>query len=542
MRSNVATALLVVGIASLPAGASAGYRVETASGIVEGTTGAVGVRSFKGIPFAEPPVGDLRWKAPRPPGRWKGVRKADKFGPRAMQRAVFGDMNFRSDGMSEDCLYLNVWTPAEGNEERLPVLVYFFGGGFIAGDGSEPRYDGESMARRGIVSVTVNYRLGAFGFLAHPELTGESPHHASGNYGLLDQHAALRWVRENIAAFGGDPARITIAGESAGSVSVSAQMASPLSRDLIAGAIAESGSLMGTLPPVPLPEAEKAGVRFAEKLGVESLAGLRQIPADKVLEATADPAHGRFPLAVDGHFLPRDPVEIFAAGEQAHIPLLVGWNSEEANARAVLGADEPTREGFAKAVRRLYAGPAEQILEAYSAATDEEVRQVATDLAGDRFIGYSTWKLADLHARTGGKPVYRYLYARPRPPMRREMGDAVPGLAGGVRKGADAGAKPRPPARGAVHSAEIEYALGNLASNEVYAWTPEDEQVSRVMQAYFADFVRTGDPNGPGLPDWPPANRGDDVRFMRIDAETHVEPDRHRVRYLLLDKLQRKKD
>lgn len=535
-------ALLFVGIALLPAGASPGDRVATTGGIVEGTTGAGGVKSFKGGPFAEPSVGDLRWKAPQPPRRWEGVREADKFGPHAMQRAVFGDMNFRSDGMSEDCPYLNVWTPAKGKDERLPVLVYFSGGGFIAGDGSEPRYDGESMARRGIVSVTANYRLGAFGFLSHPELTAESPHHASGNYGLLDQNAALRWVRENIAAFGGDPARVTIADESAGSISVSAQMASPLSKGLFAGAIAESGSLMGTLTPLPLAEAEKVGVRFAEKLGAKSLADLRKIPADKVLEATADPAHGRFPLTVDGHFLPRDPVEIFAAGEQAHVPLLVGWNSEEMSARAVLGAEEPTRQGFAKAVKRLYAEHAEEILKAYPAASDEEVRQAATDLAGDRFIGYSTWKLADLQGRTGGKPVYRYLFSRPRPPMRPEMGAAVPGLAGGVRKGADARANPQPPARGAVHSAEIEYALGNLASNKVYAWTPEDEKVSRVIQGYFANFVRAGDPNGPGLPNWPQANQGDDGRVMRIDVDTRVEPDRYRGRYELLDELQKKKD
>src|SRR5205823_5083542 len=194
-----------------------------------------------------------------------------------MQRRVFNDMVFRSNGVSEDCLYLNVWTPAASASERLPVLVYFYGGGYIAGDGSEPRYDGESMARKGIVALTVNYRLTVFGFFAHPELTKESPHHASGNYGLLDQNAALRWVQQNIAAFGGDPKKVTIAGESAGSTSVSAQMASPLSKDLFAGAIGESGSLMGTLPPVPLAEAEQTGVRFATKLGAKSLAELRKI-------------------------------------------------------------------------------------------------------------------------------------------------------------------------------------------------------------------------------------------------------------------------
>ncbi|PJF46028.1 MAG: carboxylesterase, partial [Candidatus Thermofonsia Clade 3 bacterium] len=198
--------------------------------------------------------------------RWSGVRQALHFGPRAMQLPVFGDMNFRSDGMSEDCLYLNVWTPEPFPAARLPVLVYFYGGGFIAGDGSEPRYDGTQMARRGIVAVTVNYRLNIFGFFAHPELSAESPQHSSGNYGLLDQHAALCWVHENIAAFGGDPDRVTIAGESAGAMSVNAQMLSPLSKGLIVGAIGSSGGI-GALPPVSLEEAEQRWLAFAKSLG-----------------------------------------------------------------------------------------------------------------------------------------------------------------------------------------------------------------------------------------------------------------------------------
>ena len=211
-----------------------------------------------------------------------------------MQQPLFGDMNFRSNGMSEDCLYLNVWTPAKSANERLPVLVYFFGGGFLAGDGSEPRYDGESMARKGIVALTVNYRLGVFGFLAHPELTKESPHHSSGNYTLLDQHAALLWVRDNIAAFGGDPRKVTIAGESAGSIAVSAQMASPLSRDLIAGAIGESGSIIGALAPVPLAQAEEQGVKFAAAQGAKGIAELRAMPAAQLLEAAGKPGTPRF--------------------------------------------------------------------------------------------------------------------------------------------------------------------------------------------------------------------------------------------------------
>ena len=216
---------------------------KTLNGILEGINES-GIVEFKGVPYAVPPVGVLRWREPQPVKNWNGIRKADQFSPRAMQLNVFGDMNFRSNGMSEDCLYLNVWTPAKSANDRLPVLVYFYGGGFDIGDGSEPRYDGESMARKGIVSITVNYRLGVFGFLSHPELTKESPYHASGNYGLIDQTAALQWIHQNISAFGGDPKKITIAGESAGSYSVSVLMASPLSKNIIAAAIGESGSLL----------------------------------------------------------------------------------------------------------------------------------------------------------------------------------------------------------------------------------------------------------------------------------------------------------
>jgi para-nitrobenzyl esterase len=547
MRTTVKSTLLAAAtlFAATVVSAYAPDRVKTADGTIEGAgRQSSGVRAFKGVPFAEAPTGDLRWKEPQAVKAWKGVREALKFGPRCMQAPIFGDMNFRSERMSEDCLYLNVWTPANSGRERLPVLVYFYGGGFVAGDGSEPRYDGAEMAAKGIVTVTVNYRLGVFGFMAHPELTKESPHHASGNYALLDQAAALRWVRRNIAAFGGDPQRVTIAGESAGSVSVSAQMASPLSRNLIAGAIGESGSIIATLGAVPLSQAEAAGTKFASELGATSLAALRALGTQQVFDAATRGGFasiGRFPITVDGYFFPEDPSAVFAAGRQAHVPLLVGWNSEEMTWLALLQGKEPTRENYYGAVRALYGANAEEVLKLYAASTRDEVIEAATDLASDRFIAYSTWKWSDLHAKTGASRVFRYLYSRPRPAMRAEMGNATAGLAGGVVRGSSA-QPPQPPARGAVHSAEIEYALGNLPTNNVYAWAEDDYKVSKVMQEFFANFIKRGDPNGPGLPRWPVAvgTREGSPQFMRIDVESRAEDDTHRARYLLLERLSAK--
>ena len=514
------------------AGTAAQERVTIANGTLEGTIEASGIRSFKGIPFAQPPVGDLRWQPPQPPKNWEGVRQAGKFGPRAMQRPIFGDMGFRSDGMSEDCLYLNVWTPKTG-KARLPVLVYFYGGGFVAGDGSEARYDGENMARKGIVAITVNYRLGVFGFLAHPELTRESPHHACGNYGLLDQQAALLWVKQNIAAFGGDPKKVTIAGESAGSISVSAQMASPLSKGLFAGAIGESGSILGALPAMPLAEAEQVGVKFAAILGLgdnPSLAALRSMKAEPLLEATGRPGVPWFRPTADGWFFPKDPPQIFAAGEQAHVPLLAGCNSEEMSAAMILGREKPTVDNYRQALDRLYPGKSAEVFRLYPAANETQVMDAAQDLAGDRFISHSTWKWADLCMRTGRRAVYYYLYSRPRPAMRPEMGNAVPGLAGGVTRNAQA--SPQPQSRGAVHSAEIEYAMGNLDHNKVYAWTPEDYAVSKTLQEYFANFIKTGNPNGENLPQWPKFETG---QRLIIDVHTRAEADHTRPRHEFLD-------
>jgi len=536
MKKNVCLLFLVLTcIWSTAQLNSAVPQVKTENGILEGANES-GVKTFKGVPFAAPPAGNLRWREPQPVQDWPGVRKADKFGPRAMQLPIFGDMNFRSDGMNEDCLYLNVWTPAKAGNEKLPVLVYFYGGGFLAGDGSELRYDGESMARNGIVSVTVNYRLGVFGFFAHPELTKESPHHASGNYGLLDQNTALKWVQKNIAVFGGDPKKVTIAGESAGSFSVSAQMASPLSKNLIAGAIGESGSLLGLSPVATLKDAEKTGSEFSSSLKANSLAELRAIPAEQVLKATATAGFGRFPVCVDGYFFPKSPLEIFEKGEQAHVPLLVGWNSQEMAYQMILGRNQPTMENYKKAVAKLYADKSVDALAVYAASNDEEVEQAATDLASDRFIGFSTWKWSDIQSKTGGSAVYRYMYARPRPEMRAEMGNATAGLAGGVTKDTSGKAPKMPPAKGAVHSAEIEYALGNLPTNRVYDWKPEDYKVSEIMEAFFANFVKSGNPNGLGVPEWHAVDNSHGVTVMYIDVNSRSVADKHANRYLFMDK------
>lgn len=490
-------------------------QVKTANGIIEGIREPDGIRSFKGIPFAQPPVGDLRWKAPQPVKSWEGVLETKEFGPQPMQNFIYNDMVFRSKPKSEDCLYLNVWTPAKSDQERLPVLVYFYGGGFMAGDGSEPRYDGESMARKGIVTLTVNYRLGVFGFLSLPELTKESPQHASGNYGLMDQAAALRWVQQNIAAFGGDPNKVTIAGQSAGSMSVSAQMTSPLSKGLFSAAIGESGAMMGNLTPPSLEENEKKGLTFMQMAGAKDLAALRAMPAEKLLALTAQQGAPYFAATIDGYFFPESPAAVFARGEQAKVPLLAGWTSAEVDYHSVLGNDEPDPGNYKKALQRLYGKDADSVLKLYPGADSEEVMKSATALASDRFIVYSTWKWMELHSQTSGKPVYRYLYAHLLPPLKD------PNAHDGKKMGAP-------------HSAEIPYAMGNLDLIKVYDWTPDDHKVSSTMQDFFANFIKTRDPNGAGLPAWP-ALQADTPKVMLIDTESKAVPAEGQERYRFLD-------
>lgn len=507
----------------------------TSNGIIEGSYDSkTGMQFYLGIPFAKPPVGPLRWKAPQPLDNWKGVKQTKSFGPRAVQGIVFGDMNSRSDGLSEDCLYLNVWTPAKRNTKNLPVLVYFYGGGFVAGDGAEPRYDGESMAKKGMVVVTVNYRLNIFGFFAHPELSAEAPYKASGNYGLLDQHAGLKWVQQNIAAFGGDPKKVTIAGESAGSISVSYQMASPLSKDLIAGAIGESGAgINPTLAPVSLSEAEKNGLEFAKKAGYPTLAEFRKLSTRDLFEIYADSRRFGFPIVIDKYFLPAPLPEIFAAKKQAMVPLLLGWNSAEIPGMAFMQGVPPyTKDNYVKRVKQEYPNNFEEVLKIYPGDSAKQIEYSATALASDRFISYSTWKWADLHANNSNQPVYRYLYSKLMPPMVDK--NLTPGLAGGTNP--SNGFK-MPPAIGAPHACEIEYCMGNLNLSKDYAWTPDDYKVSQTMQSYFANFIITGNPNGSKLPEWPTVKPGDkNPDVMVIDTESKSIKAADDARYWFLDR------
>ncbi len=404
-----AMASLVFALLGLSCAAAGQVRTET--GTVEGSTSADGkVQIFKGIPFAAPPVGALRWKEPQPVQAWQGVRKTTEFSARCMQGNVFGDMVFRDAAPSEDCLYVNVWTPKTSANAKLPVMVWIYGGGFQAGATSEPRQDGEHLAHKGVVVVSMNYRLGIFGFFSHPELTKESAHHASGNYGLQDQVAALQWVRKNIAAFGGDPENVTIFGESAGSFSVSALMASPLSKGLIHRAIGESGAFFGrTLTAKPLADSEQDAVKFGESIGADTLEKLRAMTAQQMLDAASKDKNAfRFGPNIDGYFFPENPVEIYAKGNQAHVALLAGWNHDEGNYHMFFGSDPPTSENYANKLNQMFGKNAADVLRLFRAEGDEQVKSSADLLATANFIGYGTWKWIEMQTKLADPPVYRY--------------------------------------------------------------------------------------------------------------------------------------
>jgi len=502
-------------------------QVNTQAGVIEGFE-EDSIKKFLGVQFAAAPVGDLRWQAPQPVAAWEGVREAKAFGNDPMQPNVFGDMNFRGASRSEDCLYLNVWTPAKFADEGLPVLIYFNGGGLMAGSGSEPRYDGTAIAQLGVIGVTANYREGVFGFFAHPELTAEASYKGSGNYGFLDQVAAIQWVKDNIAAFGGDPNRINIVGESAGSFSTSLLMCSPLSKGNLAGVMGSSGAEVMPYGATAQADAETAGVQLLESKGVKSIAEARALSADS-LQALFPP-RGMANVVLDGYFMKESADEVFKKGEQAQVPLLVGWNSQEGTPMSSLRGQEPTLENYKKAMTATFGDMTDEIFEAYGLQTDADLMsQKSLNLASDLFTGFPTWKWADYHAKTSQQPVYRYKYMHPRPQVSAKMGNKVAALAGGVRemteeeKKAEA-EKPKMPA-GAVHSADIEYAMGNLASNEFYDWQEEDYAISKLFLSYYANFCKYGNPNGEGLPTWTAINGQEVAPVMLIDVVSGEKAD-----------------
>jgi len=495
-------------------GASSGQQISIASGVVEGKQ-AGSLRVFLGIPYAAPPIGDLRWKPPVPPAKWAGVRKAIEFGPHCMQGPVYEDMTFRDSGGSEDCLSLNVWTPAKNAESKLPVMVWIYGGGFVAGTTSEPRQDGEHLAQQGVVVVSMNYRLGIFGFLVHPELAKESGCNSAGNYGLLDQLAALRWVHQNIAAFGGDPGSVTIFGESAGSTSVSALMASPLAKGLFQRVIGESGAAFpGTSSSFELlaVREEEDSKLVGSTVGVQDLAELRALPAQKLLDAFGKPGPTAFAFGpdVDGYLLPESVPAIFAAGKQNDVPLLAGWNRDEGSFEIASSPQKPTVESMKATAQKEFGAKATEFLRLYPTSTDAQAQRSMLDFAGDRFIAWATWRWLEAQSTTGKQPVYRYRF------------DLAPP------------ADPKIAQLGAFHSAEIEYVFGQLDSKTHVEWRPQDRKLSEQMQKYWANFARSGDPNGEGLAKWPLYASSTGWQVMYLDEKSEARKDDQRDRDLFL--------
>jgi para-nitrobenzyl esterase len=484
-------------------------RVET--GLVQGVV-EDGLTVYRGIPFAAPPVGDLRWRAPASASNWNEVRLADKFAPGCMQMPV-GDavIGYMDLPFSEDCLYLNIWTPAKSADERLPILVWIHGGGFNAGATSVPLYSVENLAKKGLVTASIAYRVGPLGFMAHPELSAESGGHGSGNYGLLDQMAGLGWIKRNIAAFGGDPNRVTIFGESAGGISVSILAASPLAKGLFQGAISESG---GSFAPakaaqeggqniIQLSVAERNGVGFLKALGAPTVAKGRKLPAEAIRNGGRN-GFERFWAVLDGYAIVDDQYKLYRAGKYNDMPVLIGSNSDE-GAAFVQSTTPEAYKAFVKAGFGPFAG---QILAAYPGGSDEEALRSQRGIWREVAFGWGTWAWARLQSQTSESKVFVYYFDH-RPPY--------PNI---------------PPYQtwGAAHGAEMPYVLGHH-DRPALAWTPPDEKLVDAISSFWVNFARTGDPNGSGLPEWPVYDNANPL-VMRFSDNPHP------IAYPNLEKLQ----
>ena len=483
--------------------------VKTASGQISGTQSSDGIiKVFKGIPFAAAPVGSLRWKAPQPVKAWAGVKKCIDFSksPQQGKPNEFGvytrEFLIKDEPLSEDCLYLNVWTGAKKATEKRPVIVWIYGGGFVSGGTNVPIYDGEALAKKGVILVSVNYRVGILGFFAHPALTKESPNKASGNYGLMDQLAALKWVKKNIAAFGGDPANVTIAGQSAGSFGVNYLVASALAKGYFAKAIAESGAHMlpGKGSGVSLAEAEKGGLQTAEALHASSLAALRKLPAAELLK------QNNFRPIVDGYFLPQVPADIYAANKESKVPLLTGWNEDDAFVGKLKNASD-----YTTGIQNRFGDGAAEVLKLYPASTDAEAETSQIRMSRDQTFGVHNYVWANVQSAKGGPKVYLYRFTR-----------RVP-------------ATPSFEKYGAFHTGEVAYVFNNLKFLN-RPFEPVDQQLANTMSSYWINFAKTGNPNGAGLPSWSAYNTStNQVMILGEKPFSTTLPDKAALDFMLKD-------
>jgi para-nitrobenzyl esterase len=471
------------------------HQVRVESGLLSGVAGNdSSIMVFKGIPFAAPPVGDLRWQAPKPPVPWEGVRQAREYCESCIQTLTRKNLPWTEEYMpqnkaDENCLFLNIWTPAASSNEKLPVLVYIPGGAFTGGSGEVLLYDGEGLAKKGIIVVTINYRVGIIGFLALPELTAESPDSSSGNYGLLDQVAALQWVKNNISAFGGDPEKVTISGQSAGAQSVHFLTASPLSKGLFHRAIAQSSPWSARRITTNLKNAEKTGLNLLDSLGVKSIKDLRMIPAEELHEKS-NAFKFRFGPVVDGWFLPEDVNIIFSKGNQNDVPLLTGLNADEGSSNSSYG--KLTADEYKQRAVLDYRDHADIFLKLYPASDDKEAEISQKQSSRDAGLA-NMYVWADTRSKTSKTPVFNYFFDRITP-------------------------WPEYPQYGVFHSSEIPYVFQN--QNLINRpWEQIDYKLSDLMSSYWVNFIKTGDPNSDNLPAWPAAND----RMMRFNESSKVE-------------------
>ncbi len=477
--------------------------IQTENGLVSGyKSGDISI--FKGIPFAAPPVGDLRWKAPQPVKNWTGVLKCDKFSASPMQRKPVPFMMWTEEfitppeKLSEDCLYLNIWTPAKSVKEKLSVFVWIYGGGFSSGSAACAVYDGEEMSKKGVVFVSINYRVGVLGFLAHPELSRESENKISGNYGLLDMVVALTWIKKNIESFGGDPLKVTIAGQSAGSMSVCVLVASPLARGLFRGAIAESGGILGSRLNRNFSEAEKAGLTFMDKMKAANIAELRNKSAEELIDAG-----GNFGLVADGYVIPNDVFAAFKDDQFNDVFMMAGWVTGDGS---LMGTQTMTPEKYKQQAVEKYGDKAEEYMKIFPGSSSDQVASSLKELSLMQFVALPA------HLWAGFSKSKAYIYQFGHVPVD----------------------KPGFPNYGAFHTSEVPFALHTLHLWK-RPWREVDFAVEKTMSDYWVNFVKTGNPNGEGLSEWSVYDKSSG-NIMEFGDKSKLSPGLHKGEFDFLEK------